>query len=73
MALDVRIENLNGVLRKEAFMEMFVILHQSKPGFQELVVGFHIHHVVFIKLTEGTKQACRKMGHAFIQAQCFAY
>lgn len=58
MALDVRIKNLNSMLGKEAFMEMFVILYQSKPGFQELVICLHVYHVVFVKLRKQKKKTC---------------
>lgn len=34
MALNVGIKDLNSMLGKETFMEMFVILDQSKPRFQ---------------------------------------
>ena len=42
------------MLGKKAFMEMFVILDQSQPGLQQLVVRLHVDHVIFIKL-EGKK------------------
>lgn len=50
MALNVRIKDLNSMLGKETLMEMFVILYQSKPRFQQLIICFHIYHVIFIKL-----------------------
>lgn len=52
MALNVGVEDLNCMLGKKAFMEMFVILDQSEPGLQQLVICFHVHHVIFIKLRE---------------------
>lgn len=52
MALNVGIKDLNSMLGKETFMEMFVILYQSKPRFQQLIICFHIYHVIFVKLKE---------------------
>lgn len=50
MALNVGIKDLNSMLGKETFMEMFVILDQSKPRFQQLIICLHIYHVIFVKL-----------------------
>lgn len=52
MALNVGIKDLNSMLGKETFMEMFVILDQSKPRFQQLIICLHIYHVIFVKLKE---------------------
>lgn len=59
MALNVGIKDLNSMLGKETFMEMFVILYQRKPRFQQLVICFHIYHVIFVKLQE-IKETDRK-------------
>lgn len=57
MALNIGIKDLNSMLGKETFMEMFVILDQSKPRFQQLIICLHIYHVIFVKLQEMKKKS----------------
>lgn len=52
VALYVGVEHLDRVLREKALMEMLVVLHQSQPGLQQLVVGLHVHHVILVELRE---------------------
>lgn len=60
MALDVRVKHLDGMLCKKAFMEMFIILHQCEPRFKQLIISFHVHHIIFVKL-KSRDQASNKM------------
>lgn len=52
VALNIGIENLNCMLSKKTFMEMFIILDQSQPGLQQFIIRFHVYHVILIKLKE---------------------
>lgn len=53
MTLDVRVEDLDCRLDEAAARKMLLVLDERQPRLQQLVVGLHVNHVVFIQLSEG--------------------
>lgn len=55
MTLDVRVEDLDRRLDEAAARKMLLVLDERQPRLQQLVVGLHVNHVVFIQLREESK------------------
>lgn len=53
VTLDVRVEDLDRWLDEAAAGKMLVILDEREPRLQQLVIGLHVHHVVFVQLEGG--------------------
>lgn len=52
VTLNVGVEDLHSWLNKAATGEVLILLYQREPRLQQLVIRFHINHVIFIQLKQ---------------------
>lgn len=50
VTLDVGVENLDSRLDEAAPGKVLILLHQCQPGFQQLIICLHVHHIILIQL-----------------------
>lgn len=61
MTLDVRVEDLDGRLHEAASRKVLLVLDEREPGLQQLVVGLHVDHVVFVQLGEREREHSHRL------------
>lgn len=52
VTLNVGVEDLHSRLDKAAAGEVLILLYQREPRLQQLVICFHINHIILIQLKE---------------------